>query len=164
MLNGVKRRGGGMVETHTCLWFDGAAEEAARTYVALVPGSALGAVLRPAPGAPVVLVRFSLAGTPYAALNGGPSQKHGHAASIVVAAEDQAAADAIWDAHLAQGSIPVACGWLTDRWGLSWQVFPRGVLDLLFGGTPAANARAFAAMQAQVRIDTAAIAAAAAGA
>ena len=81
----------------------------------------------------------------------------------MVETADQAGTDALWQAHLDAGSTPVACGWITDRFGVSWQVFPRTMGALLFAGTPKANARAFAAMQAQVKIDTAAIAAAARG-
>lgn len=152
-----------MTAVSTCLWLGERGEEAVNLYVALVPGSAITAVHRPAPGAPAVLMTFHLAGAPFSALcaPGGPAP--GHAASIVVQTEDQAGTDALWDAHLAAGSVPVACGWITDRFGVSWQVFPRTTVDLLFGGDPAANARAFAAMQAQVRIDTAAIAAAVRG-
>lgn len=149
-----------MAEIATCLLFDGAAEEAARLYVGLVPGSALQAVRRA--GDAVVLVEFTLAGRPHVALN-GPGVVPSMAMSIVVTAEDQAQADAIWQAHLAAGSSELRCGWLTDRFGMSWQVVPRGVHDLLFGPDPAANARAFACMQGQIRIDTAAIAAAARG-
>jgi predicted 3-demethylubiquinone-9 3-methyltransferase (glyoxalase superfamily) len=148
----------------TCLWLGERGEEAVKLYVSLVPGSAITAVHRPAAGAPAVLIHFRIGDAPFSALcaPGGPPP--GHAASIVVQTEDQAGTDALWAAHLDAGSTPVACGWITDRFGVSWQVFPKTTGALLFGGTPEANARAFAAMQAQVKIDTAAIAAAARGA
>ena len=131
---------------------------------ALVRGSASTAAHRPAPGAPAILMHFHLAGAPLSALCAPRGPPPGHAASIVVQTEDQAGTAALWDAHLAAGSTPVACGWITDRFGVSWQVFPKMMGALLFGSTPEANARAVAAMQAQVKIDTAAIAAAARGA
>ena len=152
-----------MAEIATCLWFDTAAEEAARCYVGLVPGSRLGRIRRPAADAPAVIVDFSLAGVPYLALSGGPQVRHSPAASIVVTLPDQASADALWQAHLAAGSSEVRCGWMTDRWGLSWQIVPAGLHDLLFGPDPGANARAYACLQGQTRIDLAAIAAAAQG-
>lgn len=149
-----------MAEVSTCLLFDGAAEQAAALYVALVPGSVIQAVRRA--GDSVVLVEFTLAGRPHVALN-GPGVVPSMAMSIVVTASDQAQSDAIWQAHLDAGSTELRCGWLTDRFGISWQIVPQGVHDLLFGPDPAANARAFACMQGQIRIDTAAIAAAAQG-
>lgn len=152
-----------MTGVSTCLWLGERGEEAVNLYVSLVPGSAITAVHRPAPGAPAVLMTFHLGGVPFSALCAPGNPPPTHAASIVIQTEDQAGTDALWDAHLAAGSTPVACGWITDRYGQSWQVFPRTMGELLFGGTPAANARAFAVMQTQVKIDTAAIAAAARG-
>lgn len=149
-----------MAEVSTCLLFDGAAEQAATLYVGLVPDSAIQSVRRA--GGSVVLVEFTLAGRPHVALN-GPVVVPSMAMSLVVTARDQAQSDAIWQAHLDAGSTELRCGWLTDRYGMSWQIVPHGVHDLLFGPDPAANARAFACMQGQIRIDTAAIAAAARG-
>lgn len=152
-----------MPDVSTCLWYDGEAEEAARCYVGLVPGSAMGRVMRPAPGASALVVEFALAGVPYVGLNGGPEFRHSPAASITVMTPDQAGSDDVWHAHLRAGSTEGPCGWMTDRWGVSWQIYPRVMQELLFGPDPEANARAMACMRGQSRIDTAAIMAAAKG-
>ena len=142
-----------MTAASTCLWLGERGEKAVKLCVTLVPGSAITAIHRPAPDPPAVLLTFTLGGAGFTALcaPGGPPPTH--AASTVVETGGQAGTDTLWDAHLAAGSTPVACGWIADRFGVSWQVFPRAVGALLFGGDPAANARAFAVMQTQVKID-----------
>ena len=144
----------------TCLWFDGRAEEAAGLYTGLVSDSAITAVHRPAPDAPAVLVQISLAGVPYTLLNGGPDVHHGPAASIVVATETQDDTDSLWQAHLEAGSTPLRCGWLSDRFGVSWQVFPEDIHTCLFQGPPDARKRAYEAMLGMEKIDLAALRAA----
>lgn len=115
----------------TCLWYDGGAEEAARFYTSLVEDSAITGVMRPDPDGPALLVEFTLAGVPYQALNGGPHFTLSEAASIVIATRDQAETDRLWTALIAGGGSPSRCGWCRDRFGLSWQVVPARLLELL---------------------------------
>ena len=115
----------------TCLWFDGQGEEAARFYVSLLPGSAIEGVQRPAPDGPALIVEFSLAGAPYMILNGGPQYTHTPAASISVSTADQETTDRLWAALTADGGRESRCGWLVDRFGVSWQIVPRAVGRLL---------------------------------
>ena len=149
-----------MTKVRTCLWYDGNAEEAARLYCSLVPNSAITKVDRPAPDAPAVLVYFTLGGAPYTALNGGPGYPHSIAASIATHHDSQEAADALYDALVAAGGAESMCGWITDPFGLSWQIIPSGLPDALFAGTPEQNQRAFAEMQTQKKLNVAAIIAA----
>lgn len=149
-----------MAKVATCLMFESEAEAAARFYTTLVPGSRITGIRRPSPEAPAVVVDFILGGAIFAALNMGQPVQHAQAASVVVMAADQAECDRIWEAHLAAGGTAVQCGWLTDRYGISWQVWPKEVIDLVFGGSPAQNARAMQVMMGQIRIDSAAIRAA----
>jgi predicted 3-demethylubiquinone-9 3-methyltransferase (glyoxalase superfamily) len=144
----------------TCLWFDGAAEEAARFYTSLIPDSEVTSVLRVTPDGPALLVTFTLAGTPFQALNGGPQHRLSEAVSISVSTKDQAETDRLWDALLADGGSPMACSWLTDRFGLCWQIVPE-VLPRFLGSTDrAAAGRAMQAMMGMVKIDIAALEAA----
>jgi len=153
----------------TCLWFNRDAEEAVRTYVALVPDSHLGPILRapgPWPGGEpgdAILVSFTLGGQSFQALNGGRRVEYGTAASIAVACPDQAELDRIWDALIAGGGSEIQCGWLRDRWGVPWQIVPEILPRLLADPDPAVAARVFAAMQEMIRIDAAALGRAAAG-
>lgn len=116
----------------TCLWFEDRAEEAAAFYVSLFDGSEITHVARGANGAPM-LVSFHLQGAPYAALNGGPHYELTPAASISVLCDDQPEIDRLWDALTAEGGVPGRCGWLVDRFGLSWQIAPRSLAALLQG-------------------------------
>ncbi|WP_118138434.1 VOC family protein [Oceanicella sp. SM1341] len=150
------------VSVATCLWFDGTGEEAAALYTALIPGSRITGRVPPAPDAPALLVSFTLAGTPYQALNGGPMFRHGEAASIAVTTPDQAETDRLWDALTADGGSLGRCGWLRDRFGLSWQIVPEALPRLLAAPGPGASARVREAMMAMGRIDIAALEAAAA--
>ena len=148
----------------TCLWFDGQGEEAARFYVSLLPGSAIESVHRPAPDGPALIVEFSLAGAPYMVLNGGPKYTHTPAASISVSTEDQETTDRLWAALTADGGRESRCGWLVDRFGVSWQIVPRAVGRLLGDGDREAAGRAQAAMLQMRKLDVAAMEAAFRGA
>lgn len=148
----------------TCLWFDGAAEEAAAFYASLLPGSRVVDVHRPEPAGPALTVSFTLAGTPYLALNGGAGHPHTEAASIAVATRDQAETDRLWEALTAGGGRAIACGWLADRFGVRWQVIPEALPRLLASPDRAAAGRVMTAMMGMVKIDVAAIEAAHAGA
>lgn len=151
------------------LWFDKQAEEAAAFYVSVFPNSRILSVNRypqdvppPAgPGGSVSTVYFKLDGKPFAALNGGPHFKFDEAVSFVVDCDGQEEVDRYWDALLNGGGQPSACGWLKDRFGLSWQVTPRRLIELTTGSDEAAAARVFAAMMTMVKIDVAALEAAA---
>ncbi len=146
-----------------CLWFDGDGEEAARFYVSLLPDSRIDGVHRSpvdtpsGPADSVLMVEFTLAGRSYLALNGGSAFKFDEAVSFMVMTEDQAETDRLWDALIADGGQESACGWLKDRWGLSWQITPRRMMELT---TDPNRERARAAMQAMMtmrKIDIAAL-------
>jgi predicted 3-demethylubiquinone-9 3-methyltransferase (glyoxalase superfamily) len=141
----------------TCLWFDGTAEEAATFYTSLLPDSRITSIARLAPDGPALLVAFTLAGTPFQALNGGSMYKLTEAASISVATENQEETDRLWGALIADGGCESRCAWLKDRFGMSWQIVPM-VLPLLIGSSDrvAAN-RAMQAMMGMRKIDIAAL-------
>ena len=149
-----------------CLWYDGSALEAARFYAATFPDSAVGAVhLAPTDypmgrAGDVLTVQFTLMGIPCLGLNGGPMFPHTEAFSFQVATDDQAETDRLWDALIASGGQPSACGWCKDRWGLNWQITPRALTDALADPDPALRQRVFSAMMGMARIDIAAIEAA----
>jgi predicted 3-demethylubiquinone-9 3-methyltransferase (glyoxalase superfamily) len=145
-----------------CLWFDGQAEEAANFYVGLLPDSRIDGVHR-APGdypsgkeGDALTVEFTLAGREFVALNGGPYFKFNEAVSFQIFTDDQAETDRLTDALSA---VPEAeqCGWLKDRYGLSWQIIPRMLTKALGDADPARAKRAFEAMMEMKRIDIAAI-------
>ncbi|KTR49028.1 VOC family protein [Curtobacterium oceanosedimentum] len=145
------------------LWFDDQAEQAATSYVSLFPDSRVDSVAR-TPDGTALVVEFTLLGQPYRAMNGGPGHPHTDAVSFQVDVDTQEELDRVWDALLADGGRPLACGWLHDRWGLTWQVTPSMMGDLMTGGgDPEANARVFRAMQDMVKLDIPALQAAAAG-
>jgi predicted 3-demethylubiquinone-9 3-methyltransferase (glyoxalase superfamily) len=137
-----------------CLWFDGEAEDAARFYVSLLPDSRINRVVRsPAdtPSGPegmVLVVEFTLAGGNFMGLNGGPQFPFTEAVSFQIACDSQAEVDRLWTA-LAQGGSEGPCGWLKDRWGLSWQIVPTRLQELL--SDPDAG-RARRAMQAMLKM------------
>jgi predicted 3-demethylubiquinone-9 3-methyltransferase (glyoxalase superfamily) len=138
------------------LWFDGNAEEAAQFYVSLLPDSRIENVWRsPAdnpstPAGAVLLVDFTVAGQRFTAINGGPQFSFTEAVSFVIDCEDQAEVDRLWDALTADGGEPGRCGWLKDRFGMSWQVVPRELGELL--GSPQREG-AGRAMEAMLRMD-----------
>ncbi|MES2959126.1 MAG: VOC family protein [Pseudomonadota bacterium] len=149
-----------------CLWYDGAAEQAARFYAATFPDSAVGAVTK-APGdfpdgkqGDVLTVEFTVAGIPCLGLNGGPTFKHNEAFSFQIATDSQAETDRLWNAIVGNGGQESACGWCKDKWGLSWQITPRVLSDALTNPDRVAAKRAFEAMMSMKKIDIAAIEAA----
>jgi predicted 3-demethylubiquinone-9 3-methyltransferase (glyoxalase superfamily) len=151
-----------------CLWFDGQAEEAARLYVSLLPDSHLDAVNRAPADYPsgkkgdVLTVEFTLAGRKFTGLNGGPHFKFNEAVSFQIYCDDQREVDRLTEALSA---VPEAeqCGWVKDRYGLSWQIVPRRLLELLSDHDPGRARRAMEAMMTMTRIDIAAVERAAAG-
>lgn len=152
-----------------CLWYDGNAEEAAHFYAQTFPNSAVGRVMR-APGdypagkqGTVLTVEFVVCGIPCLGLNGGPGVPHTDAFSFQISTEDQAETDRLWHAIVDNGGIQSACGWCKDKWGLSWQITPRVLMEAITHADPAVAKRAFAAMMEMVKIDVAAIEAAVRG-
>jgi predicted 3-demethylubiquinone-9 3-methyltransferase (glyoxalase superfamily) len=150
------------------LWFDKEAEEAANFYVSVFPNSKLGEIQRYPKGGPgqdgaVMTVAFELNGAPFTALNGGPHFQFSEAISFVIDCADQAEVDHFWDALLADGGKPSQCGWLKDRYGLSWQVVPKAIEETVGGPDAAGRQRAFEAMMQMVKLDVAKLKAAYAG-
>ncbi|KQR54557.1 3-demethylubiquinone-9 3-methyltransferase [Leifsonia sp. Leaf336] len=152
-----------MQKVRTFLWYDGQAEAAANHYVSLVPDSRIVDVARLGEDGATVLVTFELGGIEYLALDGGPLYSFTEAASIMVLCEDQAEVDRLWDGLISGGGEPGPCGWCKDRWGLSWQVVPRALLELQQDPDPARAGRANAAMMKMGKLDIAALYAAADG-
>ena len=155
-----------MVKSVICLWYDGAAEEAARFYAEIFPDSAVTAVHR-APGdypdgkqGQVLTVEFTVLGIPCLGLNGGPAFRHSEAFSFQVLTETQAETDRYWNAIIQNGGAASQCGWCKDRWGLSWQITPRVLVDAITNPDRASAKRAFEAMMKMQKIDIAAIEAA----
>ncbi len=149
-----------------CLWFDRTAEDAARFYAKTFPDSAVGAVMR-APGefpsgkqGDVLTVEFTVCGIPCVGLNGGPHFKHNEAFSFQIATDDQAETDRLWNAIVGNGGQESECGWCKDKWGVSWQITPRVLLDAVTDPDPKAAKRAFDAMMTMKKIDIAKIEAA----
>ena len=147
-----------------CLWFNGKAEEAARFYTSLLPGSSVDKVWRsPAdtpsgPAGMVLTVDFTLNGQHFQGLNGGPDFSFNEAVSFVIECEDQDEVDRLWDALTADGGEPGPCGWLKDRFGLSWQIVPSIVGQLMTGPN---SERVMAAILQMKKLDLAAMQAAA---
>lgn len=137
----------------TCFWFDGNGEDAAKFYVSLLPDSAIESVFRPEPDGPALVVDFTLAGTSYQALNGGPQFKPSEAASISVLTKDQAETDRLWKALTADGGEESMCGWLKDKFGVSWQIVPEALPSLLSHSDKPAAKRAMDAMMQMKKID-----------
>lgn len=144
----------------TCLWFDGNGHEAAEFYVGLFPNAEITSRVQPDPGNPPFIVNFTLDGAPFQALNGGSHYTLTPAASITWTTEDQAETDRLWEALLTDGGSEMMCGWLTDRFGLSWQIVPRQLQEMLASEDRAAADRATQAMMQMVKIDIAKIEAA----
>ena len=143
------------------LWFDGQAEEAAAFYVSIFPDSAVTGVTPGPDGAPLV-VQFRLAGQEFLALNGGPQFRFNEAISLAIDCRSQAEVDELW-AKLSAGGSEGRCGWLKDRYGLSWQVVPAALPELLANADRAKVARVMAAMMPMTKIDIQALQAAANG-
>lgn len=146
-----------------CLWFAGNAGDAVAFYVALIPNSRVTRVHRAAVDTPgnkagdVLLVEFELNGAPFQALNGGPHDRFNDAISLSISCEDQAEVDRLWDGLLADGGRAVACGWLKDRHGLSWQIVPRRLIELMSSPDREAAGRVMRAMMMMVKLDVAAL-------
>lgn len=155
-----------MSKNSICLWYDGAALDAATFYARTFPDSAVGAVHRAPSDYPsgkqgdVLMVEFTVMGIPCLGMNGGPGVPHTHAFSFHVATDDQAETDRLWNAIIDNGGAPNACGWCQDKWGLSWQITPRALMAAITSPDSAAAKRAFEAMMTMTKIDIAAIEAA----
>ena len=142
-----------------CIWYEGAALEAATFYAKTFPDSTVGAV-HYAPGdypdgkqGQVLTVNFTVMGIPCLGLNGGPMFKHSEAFSFQVATDDQAETDRLWNAIVGHGGQESQCGWCKDKWGLSWQITPRALMAAIADPDPAAAKRAFDAMMEMGKID-----------
>lgn len=151
-----------MSKISPCLWFNGEAEEAANFYTSVFPDSAVGAIGRYGEGMPftagtVMIVEFTLLGQSFQALNGGPQFPHSEAISLSVDCADQTEVDRYWDKLTANGGAESMCGWLRDRFGVSWQIVPRRLVDMQKSGSPEAIARMFGAMMQMRRLDIAAL-------
>lgn len=144
------------------LWYESEAEEAATLYTFLFPDSRVDHVER-MPDGTTAVVEFTLLGQPYRAMNAGPGHPHSDAFSLQVDVDTQDELDRIWDGLLAPGGKPVACGWLADKWGVSWQVTPRRMSELMSSGSAESRQRVYAAMMEMVKLDIAALEAAASG-
>ena len=155
-----------MAKNVICLWYDGAAEEAALFYARTFPDSVVTAVHQ-APGdfpdgkeGQVLTVEFTVLGVPCLGLNGGPVFKHSEAFSFQIVTEDQVETDRYWRAIVGNGGTESACGWCKDKWGLSWQITPRVLLEAMTGSDRGAAKRVFEAMMGMKKIDIARIEAA----
>ncbi|KHK65381.1 VOC family protein [Pseudomonas frederiksbergensis] len=152
-----------------CLWYDGDAQDAAQFYAKTFPDSAVNAIHH-APGdypsgnqGDVITVDFTVIGIPCIGLNGGAMFKHSEAFSFQITTDDQAETDRLWNAIIDNGGQASACGWCKDKWGVSWQISPRVLIEAITSPDKAAAKRAFEAMMTMTRIDIAAIEAAVKG-
>jgi predicted 3-demethylubiquinone-9 3-methyltransferase (glyoxalase superfamily) len=145
----------------TCLWFDGQAEEAAGYYTSIFKNSKLGRVghyTEAGPGTPgsVLVVEFELNGQKFVGLNGGPEFTFNEAISFQIFCADQDELDYYWN-KLTEGGAEVACGWLKDKYGVSWQVIPTGLIELISDPDPEKAKRATEAMLSMTKLDLAAV-------
>ena len=144
-----------------CLWCNGTAEELANYYISIIPASRIIKTSRYGKGAPMpegtaLMVDFELSGQRFQALNGGVDFPYTEAISLSVSCEDQAELDHIWD-KLCDGGKPVQCGWLKDKFGLSWQIVPKILGELMAKGTSEQSARVMGALMKMVKLDIAAL-------
>jgi predicted 3-demethylubiquinone-9 3-methyltransferase (glyoxalase superfamily) len=146
-------------KVRTCWWFPADADKAVDFYVRLLPDSFIEGGHGPEGGPPLV-IEFTLAGSPMMVLNASGAPAPTHQASFSVITEDQAETDRLWEALKADGGEEVFCGWVKDRWGVSWQIVPRCLPQMLASPDRAAAGRAMKAMQAMVKLDIAALEAA----
>jgi predicted 3-demethylubiquinone-9 3-methyltransferase (glyoxalase superfamily) len=169
--NAASRRSPRMKKTlTTCLWLDTGAEEAMQLYTSLLPNSRMGAIQRHAADSPygtkkgdVMAVNATIMGQEFMALNGGPMFPQTEAVSFQIHCDTQEELDHYWDSLLAGGGKPSQCGWLKDRFGVSWQIVPTILEEVMAGSDNAARARVTAAFMEMVKLDVAAITAAAKG-
>jgi predicted 3-demethylubiquinone-9 3-methyltransferase (glyoxalase superfamily) len=143
------------------LWFNGNAEEAANFYVSVFKNSKILSIARfgdagPGPKGSVMLVSFEIEGQKFSALNGGPQYTISPAISFLVDCETQAEVDELW-ASLTAGGKEVQCGWLTDKFGVSWQIIPRAFMEMLQDKDPVRSQRVFRAMMQMIKIDVEAL-------
>jgi len=153
-----------MPRQYVCLWFDHQAEDAAEFYTSVFPNSTIGTIARYPEGSgeragEVLTVGFELDGVPYVALNGGPQFTFDEAISITIDCKDQAEIDRYWEALTADGGEEGPCGWLKDKFGLSWQVAPEN-WDEIANSDPERASKVFAAMMSMKKLDIAALEAA----
>jgi 2-polyprenyl-6-hydroxyphenyl methylase/3-demethylubiquinone-9 3-methyltransferase len=152
-----------------CLWYEGGALDAARFYAETFPDSEVTGVIHTPGDYPdgergqVLVVEFTVAGIPVMGLNGGPVFQHSEAFSFQIVTQDQEETDRYWNAIVGNGGQESQCGWCKDKWGVSWQITPRQLMDIYSDPDPAATKRAFEAMMTMKKIDIAAIEAARAG-
>ncbi len=142
----------------TNLWFDGRVEEALELYLSCFEDARVTRILRYAAGgrgAPgdIMTAEFELAGQAFCIINGGPHFKHSPAMSLLVNCADQAEVDRLWEALTADGGAESQCGWLTDRFGVSWQITPRRLLEMLASDDVAAIERVTAALLKMQKLD-----------
>jgi predicted 3-demethylubiquinone-9 3-methyltransferase (glyoxalase superfamily) len=147
-------------KVRTCFWFARRGIDAARFYVGLLPDSRIDSVTDHGHPDDPMVVEFTLAGAPMMILTAGPMFEHSPAASISVLTKDQAETDRLWSALLAEGGREGMCGWLTDRFGVSWQIVPEILPRLYSGPDAAAASRARNAMMTMKKLDIAALEAA----
>jgi predicted 3-demethylubiquinone-9 3-methyltransferase (glyoxalase superfamily) len=154
-------RGMPMSKISPCLWFNGEAEEAANFYVSLLPDSRIERIQRNPVDGPsgkagtVLVVEFTLAGQNYMALNGGTRMEYTPAISFHIECADQAEVDRLWEALSGNGGSEVRCGWVRDRYGVSWQIVPSVMPQLLGGPDRAGSERAMRAMMQMIKLDIA---------
>jgi predicted 3-demethylubiquinone-9 3-methyltransferase (glyoxalase superfamily) len=157
-----------MSKISPCLWFNGEAEQAANFYISLFPNAAITAISRygadaPFPAGTALMIEFHLSGQRFQALNGGPNFTFTEAISLSISCKDATEVDHYWDALIANGGAEGRCGWLKDRFGISWQVVPEGLGALMSDPDPARAGRAARAMMSMKKLDLAAMRAAAEG-
>lgn len=155
-----------MAKNAICLWYDSGAEEAANFYARTFPNSSVTRIFRAPSDFPggkagqVLTVEFTVLGLPCIGLNGGPIFKQTEAFSFQVETEDQAETDRYWNAIVGNGGTESECGWCKDKWGVSWQITPRVLLEAINDSDPSVAKRAFEAMLTMRKIDVATIEAA----
>ena len=152
-----------LAKNTVCLWYDGDAEEAARFYAQVFPNTFINAI-HVAPGdfpsgkeGDVLTVEFSVMGISCIGLNGGPAFKHNESFSFQVSTDDQAETDRYWEAIVNNGGVESECGWCKDKWGISWQITPKILIQAITHPDPASSKKAFQAMMTMKKINVAEI-------